>query len=102
MVNIWNLPDDVRQRLLSIPDHDQVLAKVLSRGGVVLGFIEKRDALPGRTPVRSFRVVNAGGSPLPYLREIDGAVSSVEILETAAQGNGALIFIPDADGVVRR
>jgi adenylate cyclase len=102
MAGIWNPPDDLRQLLMSIPDHDQVMAKVLGRGGVVLGFIEKRDGLAGRVPARAFRVVNAGGSPLPYLHEIPGAVSSIEPLEKAAQGNGALIFFPDSDAVVRR
>jgi adenylate cyclase len=102
MVTIWNPPDDLRQRLTAIPDHDAVLVKTLERGGVVLGFIEKRDALAGRMPVRHFRVVNAGGSPLPYLHELPGAVSSIASLEQSAQGNGALIFVPDTDAVVRR
>ncbi len=102
MVDIWNVPGDLRERLLRIPDHDETLAKAVTRGGVVLGYIEKGGGAAGGLPARSFRVVNAGGAPLPYLRELSGAVPSIESIGAAAQGNGALVFFPDADGVVRR
>ncbi len=102
MVEIWNPPDDVRRQLMDIPDHDQVMAKSLAGGGVVLGFAVKREAGEGRLPARPFSVVNAGGSPLPFLHEFSSAVPSLAVLESAAQGNGALTFIPDSDGVVRR
>ncbi|MEQ1775649.1 MAG: adenylate/guanylate cyclase domain-containing protein [Burkholderiales bacterium] len=102
MANIWNPPDELRQRLLRIPDHDEVMAKALSRGGVVLGYLERDSAPAARLPRRHFSVVNAGVSPLSYLREPPGAVSSIASLEAAAQGNGALMFFPDSDGVVRR
>src|SRR6187399_2864378 len=55
-----------------------------------------------RLPRQPFRVVNAGGSPLPFLHDFSSAVPSLAALEAAAQGNGALTFIPDSDGVVRR
>ncbi len=101
MVNLWNPPDDLRQRLLNIPDHDAVMTKALAGGGVVLGYVEK-SAAATRAPARHFRVVNAGGAALPYLHEIQGAVPSLASFESAAQGNGGLVFFPDADGVVRR
>ena len=102
MVKLWNPPDDLQQRLLTIPDHDEVMAQALRRGGVVLGYVEGGDALVRGLPKRHFSVVNAGGSPMPYLRDAQSAVSSIAPLEAAAQGNGALLFFPDADGVVRR
>jgi adenylate cyclase len=102
MVKLWSVPDDLQQRLMSVPDHDEVMAKALRGGGVVLGYVEQGAAAGARLPKRHFSVVNAGGSPLAFLHEPAGAVSSITLLENAAHGNGALMFFPDADGVVRR
>lgn len=99
-LNLWNLPNAMRDHLASIPDHDAVFAKSLSQGGVVLGFAEQKGGSDSLS--RHFRLVNAGGSPLPFLRGIEGVSSSLKILGDAAQGNGALLYFPDADGVVRR
>jgi len=102
MVDVWNPTGDIRQQLMSIPDHDQVMAQAVSGGGVVLGFAVKRETSEGRMPARPFRVINAGGSPVPFLHAFASAVPSLEVLEAAASGNGALTFVPDSDGVVRR
>jgi adenylate cyclase len=102
MTALWDLPPDLRSRLMSIPDHDEVMAQALRRGRVVLGFVVERGGSPGVPPARPFRVVNSGGSPLPFLHSFGRAVASIKPLEAAAAGNGALTFIPDADGVVRR
>ena len=102
MTALWDLPADLRERLMGIPDHDQVMAQALRRGRVVLGFVVERSGAPGTPPARQFRVVNSGGSPLPFLHSFGRAVASIAPLEAAAAGNGALTFIPDADGVVRR
>ena len=102
MVGIWSLPSDVRQKLLEIPDHDQIMAKAVRRGGVVLGFIVKREQRGGELPARPYRVVNSGGSPLKFLHGFDDATASIRLLDAAAAGSGAVTFIPDSDGIVRR
>jgi adenylate cyclase len=102
MLATWNPPPDVRRRLESLPDHDEIMAQALRRGRVVLGFAVERAGSPARLPARPFRVVNAGESPLPFLHPFGSAVTSIPLLEGAAAGNGALTFIPDSDGVVRR
>jgi len=98
----WNLPDDIRRRLVSIPDHDEVLAQTMRQGLVVLGFAVEREGSERTPPARSSRFVFSGESPLPFLHPFFGAVTSIPLLESAAAGNGALTFIPDSDGVVRR
>jgi adenylate cyclase len=98
----WNLPDDLRRRLKRIPDHDEVLAQTLSQGLVVVGFAVEREGPERPLPARPFRVVFSGESPLPFLHPFSSAVTSIPLLERAAAGNGALTFVPDSDGVVRR
>jgi adenylate cyclase len=102
MSTTWNLSDDLRRRLAGIPDHDEVLARTLRRGHVVLGFGVEREDPERPLPAHPFRFVFSGEPPLPFLHPFAGAVSSLPLLENAAAGNGALTFIPDADGVVRR
>jgi adenylate cyclase len=98
----WNLPDDLRRRLEGIPDHDEILAQTLRRGLVVLGFADQREGSERPLPARPFRVVFSGEPPLPFLHPFSNAITSIPLLESAASGNGAMTFIPDTDGVVRR
>ncbi|MBN1662900.1 MAG: adenylate/guanylate cyclase domain-containing protein [Deltaproteobacteria bacterium] len=102
MAATWNLPDDLRRRLKNIPDHDDVLAHTLSKGRVVLGFALRQEGSEQTRPARPFRVVFAGEPPLAFLHPFSSAVTSIPPLERAAAGNGALTFIPDSDGIVRR
>ncbi len=102
IVAIWNLTGEMRERLLGNPDHDQVMAQAMRRGGVVLAFAGTVDGTKTRPPVQPFRVVNSGEPALPYLYTFKGAESSLELLERAAAGIGTISFIPDPDGVVRR
>lgn len=102
MFATWDLPEDIRRRLASIPDHDEVLAQTLSQGLVVVGFAVEREGPEHSLPARPFRVVFSGEPPIPFLHPFSSSVSSIPVLENAAAGNGALTFIPDSDGVVRR
>lgn len=80
----WNLPDDLRRRLESIPDHDEVLARTLRQGLVVLGFAVQREGPERPLPARPFRVVFSGEPPLPFLHQFSSAVTSIPLLESAA------------------
>lgn len=98
----WNLPDELRQQVQRLPDHDEAMAQALRNGRVVLGFAVARENTDSPLPARPFRVVNSGEPPLPFLHMFGSAVKSIPLLESAAAGNGVLTFIPDSDGVVRR
>jgi adenylate cyclase len=102
LLNIWRPGPVLRQYLQSLPDHDAVLADSLLPGGVVLGHsLTRKGAAPAHFS-RPFRMVQIGPSPLPYLHRFQGSVTALPGLQDAAAGNGAISFIPDADGIVRR
>lgn len=96
--------------LETLPDHDQVLADALTGSRVVLGFALTKGAPPDSVDAveppppgpRAAGMVMLGGSPLPYLPAFGSSVPSLPVLQRAAAGHGALTFVPDADGVVRR
>ena len=106
MAKLWQLGGAVRKTLDGLPDHDQVLAKSLSEAGVVLGFVLQRgsaddgDTLAlAHTP---FRYVSAGDNPIGQLHAFDSAIAARPELAAVAQGYGALNFVADSDGIVRR
>ncbi|MEE9936783.1 MAG: adenylate/guanylate cyclase domain-containing protein [Deltaproteobacteria bacterium] len=100
--SLWPLPDAMHSRLAGLPDHDDVFAAALEGKAVVLGFAAgPKDPAYG-PPTGLFRVVFSGPAPYPFLHAFDGAVTSLPLLERKAAGNGALTFVPDSDGVVRR
>lgn len=102
MAAIWRPSPHLRDYLRTLPDHDQAMAAALARGGAVLGHAMQTQGKPPAHLAKPFRVVNLGPSPLPFLHAFPGTVASLPILQDAAAGNGAISFIPDADGVVRR
>lgn len=102
MGDLWGLPPTERQLLAKLPDHDQAFAEAIARGGVVLGFSPTREGAKAELNAKPFRYITQGESPLPSLPSFSGLVPALPELVTAAAGYGALTFIPDHDGVVRR
>jgi adenylate cyclase len=111
----WNLQGPGRDAVLALPDHDAVFARSLAQADAVLGFAAlRRDttvpvvaaAVAGGTPAplpeQKARFVYAGEPQPGWLPPIDRTISSLGALERAAKGNGAMSFVPDGDGVVRR
>jgi adenylate cyclase len=102
MLHTWKLPPGLRQALSALPDHDAVLAQTIAGGSVVLGHAPEHG---GRAPshfARPFSFTTEGPSPLPFLHAFEGTVAALPALQDAAAGNGALSFIPDSDGIIRR
>ncbi|MBV5298726.1 MAG: adenylate/guanylate cyclase domain-containing protein [Rhodoferax sp.] len=102
LLDIWTLPAATRRDIAGLPDHDEGLAKALQPGGVVLGFALERDGSGAALPAAKHRFVQIGAPALPFLHPFSRAVPSLPLLSAAAAGNGALTFVPDNDGVVRR
>ena len=112
--DLWNLQGRERSIVLALPDHDVAFAHSLARADAVLGFAATRNAaqiVPGdsvgrvanpQLPEQKARFVYSGEPQNGWLPHFDGAVSSLPLLEQAAKGNGAMTFVPDSDGVVRR
>ena len=102
MLDVWNLSPENRQLLSSLPDHDQILASAIQHSNIVLGFALTQNDSRQSAPNIPARYVQIGASPLPYLLPFDGSVSSLPMLQNVATGHGALTFISDADGVIRK
>jgi adenylate cyclase len=97
----WNAGPALTSALRALPDPDAQLASALARLPVATGFI--LTAQPGgRAPRARAGFAVAGEDPEVWLPHYAGAAATLPQLEEAARGNGALNFIPDADGVVRR
>lgn len=103
-VELWALNGPMREQLLALPDHDKVFAQSLTQTPAVLGFAleqsEKNEG--GDFPLQKGRFIYAGEDQSRWLTSYSRAVRSLPSLEQVASGNGAVTFVPDADGVIRR
>jgi len=103
MLKLWPVSEDIRRILAQLPDHDQVLATAIKDSNVVLGFSpDNQSHADVSLPPSHARYVEIGGSSRPFLPHVGGFVAPLPLFAEAAAGNGALNFIPDADGVVRK
>ena len=103
MLDLWQPPEAVASQIEKLPDHDAVFARVIEKGRVVLGFaLERAQRSLQGPPVLKTGFVEINGAAAPYVSEYQSGVSSLPLLVAAAQGYGAISFVPDADGVVRR
>jgi len=102
MLDVWSLAPATRREVARLPDHDAWLAKTLQSGDVVLGFAVERNGTGASLPEQRYRFVTVGESALPYAHPFSRVVPSLPQLSAAAAGNGALTFVPDNDGVVRK
>jgi adenylate cyclase len=112
----------LREQLASLPDHDQWLGRRIQDGGkVVLGAMLQAGAsahgpLPASVPgaaadaasgaaVKSsvpYRFVLQGDPVVPWLHGFDKRVDPLPVLSAGASGLGALNFVSDGDGVIRK
>lgn len=111
LAQLWQQPQ-LQTALKALPDPDQVLAQTLAQGGVVLGAslshhrpliapVSPEPAAPA--PQSQSRVITLGSGELArWLPGFDEAVWPLPVLAAQAEGLGALNFLADADGVLRR
>ncbi len=102
MLDVWQVTPTMQQQMLALPDHDATLAQAVAAGPVVLGFAVERRDQPGVQPELKARYVTSGEPPQPYVHAFSGTILPLPALASAASGLGAIAFLPDADGVVRR
>jgi adenylate cyclase len=104
LLKLWPISGSLRQTLARLPDHDRVLAEAFKGSGVVLGFAS---AVPGHAdtnplPIRARFIELGNPHTAERLPTIDGILPPLPPLAAAAAGNGALNFVADADGVIRK
>jgi adenylate cyclase len=114
MATLWSIDGALRRTLERLPDHDRILAESLSGAPVVLGFVALRGNKDGKgdagfspgtslpSPNFPFRFVYSGAPPGRWLHAFDSSIAALPELIKAAQGYGALSFVPDSDGILRR
>lgn len=114
MASLWSLDGPLRSALERLPDHDKVLAESFADARVVLGFVAQRgdpETKPAAgtspqpltpAPDLPFRFINAGEPPGRWLPAFASMIAARPELVVAAQGYGALNFVPDHDGILRR
>ena len=98
----WKLAPDMAARLAALDDPDSRLAAALQGGRTVLGVAAVNDGEGQRPPPPHFGLVTRGPDAGARLPTFNAAIGALEPLSSAAAGNGAMTFIPDADGIVRR
>ncbi|MGI4938043.1 MAG: CHASE2 domain-containing protein, partial [Janthinobacterium lividum] len=103
MLRSWKLTSAAAGVLAMLPDHDQVFAQALRGNHVVLGFaaIHAARQTDASLPPPAFGTVFRGPAP-DTLPTFQSAILPLPALVSAAAGVGAMTFVPDADGVVRR
>ncbi len=98
----WQLPDLLRQQIAQMPDPDQELAKIFRQNPVVLGFATDLQQASQALPLSHSHFIRLGVTPDESLPKFTGVVKALPLFEEAAQGNGAILFVPDNDRVIRR
>lgn len=98
------LDEATRKTLEQLPGNDEVLAKAMSGGKVVVGQsgvpFPVGDGSTKDLPRTGF--ASMGVNPDPYLITFDGLLRNLPVLEQAAAGRGVLTVRTERDGIVRR
>ena len=104
MAALWQLQGATREAVLALPDHDTLFARALEHSPAVIGFALRpaSGAAPTAAPPQKARFVESGQAQPQWLHPFHGTLRSLPAFEQAASGNGALAFVPDGDGLVRR
>ncbi len=95
------IPEALSRQLAQLDDHDHQFAVALARQPTVLGFATTAEARAD-SPRKRFAV--RSDDPQAVVAQapgFGGSVGALPELQDAAVGNGAMTFVPDADGVVR-
>ncbi|RZJ12769.1 MAG: adenylate/guanylate cyclase domain-containing protein [Rubrivivax sp.] len=88
-------------------DGDAALARALGQGRIVVGFGLTNRRVGNATPDDDGLELKAGyfpmgDDPAPYLPTFRSSVANLPDLQQAAAGQGAMTFMPDDDGIIRR
>lgn len=100
---LWPLSPEAQMEIKTLPDHDTVFARALSKHPVVLGYALNPNAR--NVPEDDFDVYSdVTGTELDTLRvpEVSGLVRNLNVLENAAPSLGWFAYIPSFDNIIRQ
>jgi adenylate cyclase len=114
MGQLWRAPRFIQESLGQLPDHDALLAHAFGQGRVVLGFALGQLLVDAEQPesaafdedtakrLAKGSFVAVGNSALSAVHGFSQSITPLPLLQQEAEGSGALAFVPDSDGVIRR
>lgn len=98
-VETQKLPKELKEKLLLIPDNDQMLAQFFNISDAVLMYSVKNSATDGT--IKKPNILYKGTDPTAWLYNFLGVVNNLPIFLDSAKGVGVNIMIPSIDGTVR-
>jgi adenylate cyclase len=104
MKYFYDLDEATRARLQQLPNNDDILAKAIGRGKVVLGQAGTRtnSAPASSEQLPATGVAVLGPDPAAYLFSFPTLLRNLPQLERAAAGRGLFTIATERDGMVRR
>ncbi len=97
-----NLDDATREKLLALPNNDQVMAEAIQQSRVVLGETGVPSVVATNSRATSAGIAMLGGDAKPFLYKFPGHLRDIPVLEKAAAGRGLFTIRTERDGIVRR
>lgn len=101
-----DMPGVLSAAVRALPKHDDILARALAGGPVMIGVggLRLDQMQTDNGPFVPFRLVDPAGAKTspPTLPSFNGALRSMATLDKAARGHGLLSVDADGDGVFRR
>jgi len=101
--HINDLDEATRARLLQLPSNDEIFAKAIGRGVVVLGQAGTSTSVPHPSDqLPETGIATIGPDPAPYLVTFPQLLRNLPQLERASAGRGLFTIATERDGMVRR
>jgi adenylate cyclase len=91
---------DLQKKLLALPENDALFAEVLAQTPSVLGY-SPTEVPRGGAPVRKAGIAFTGDDPRQFLKPWPRAITTLEVLEKAAAGNGSITTEFGGDNIIR-
>ena len=97
-----NLDEVTREKLLALPNNDEVMADAIKHSRVVLGETGLPQVMSANAGPATAGIAMLGGDAKPYLYNFPGHLRNIPVLEKAAAGRGLFTIRTERDGLVRR
>ncbi len=102
LINLFADYPKLQQQLLKVPDNDVLFAQTIQKSAVVTSFMLKKFSNQHQLPTPKAGIIIRGEVPFNQLNCLQtDTIHSLDIFETAAQGNGSVAYFTDEDGVIR-
>ena len=93
----------LRERISTLPDHDEILARAIDRAKVVVtGFAATDREISSHVPDVKAGMSYAGGDPVRFVPVISGTVVNLPAIDAAGGGSAGMVAKTERDGILRR